>query len=254
MRLGIPIIILDKKLERDESRDDELTKFSKQIQCTYKHFRRLSELRSELVNRLQHVIAEVFINTIRRLPHEGFDTRIKQSLKTAKKVYILSRTPILLFGPRPYLSENKHPDEAEGYELTKQLMEDAISGSTDRELHLVASSCAVLNEIQNQNVTDRAKLSTHVRNELLRYQNIAASTPKFKLACTALSAVPPPHLTYFVTDEEAIIQIKIPGQSSAYCVTTKNMELVFSFKYMIDEYFKLDNQEKFLQQLANRLL
>ncbi len=128
VRLGIPIIILDKKLERDESRDDELTKFSKQIQCTYKHFRRLSELRSELVNRLQHVIAEVFINTIRRLPHEGFDTRIKQSLKTAKKVYILSRTPILLFGPRPYLSENKHPDEAEGYELTKQLMEDAISG------------------------------------------------------------------------------------------------------------------------------
>lgn len=251
--LGRPIVVLDKTLKDGESRAKKLAKFREKVknQHVYKRFRRLSELRCELVKGLQQVIVEIFISTVRRLPHDGIDTRIKQSLKTAKKVYILSRTPILLFGPRPYLSnDNKLQDEVEGYNLTKKLAKEAISGH--KELRLVVSSCAVLDEIHKQENAIVAKLSKHVYKNLLHYKDKAKNARKFKLACTAISAVPPPRLTYIVADDEVIIWVKTP--SINYCVTTKNRDLAFSFKFMFEEYFKLDRQKGFLQLLAQKLL
>jgi len=233
--LNKPVIVLEKELKGGEQRESQLNAFLNRIKDrhVYKKFRTPSQLREKIIIAIQQVIYDAFRSII-KLPNEDIYSQIRNVLKNAKNVCILSRTPILLFGHRLYLSKNKLPEEKEGYLITSQLLEDAVEG--DREFTLIVSSYSVIEEIRNYpNSKALAKFVLNNFEDLCKKQ-----TETFKVACTSFSPLPHKYLTFIVADNTVIIWIK--SSSTNHCIISENTDLAFAFRYLANEYVMMDDK------------
>lgn len=228
--LNKPIFIMVKTLADDERRDNKLKTFIDRVKDrhTYKSFRKLSELKEITIIGIQQIIYDIFLSTIKNLPNKDVQTRINEILQSAKELYIFSRTPILLFGPREYLTNNKIPYEAQGYKITKKLVNYAKHGI--EKFHLIVSSASVIEEIKK--CSDKKKLAMIVLKNLNKY--LQKQTNNFKIVCTPVSVDIYSYLTYVIADDIVIIWVKTPHTN--HCILTNNSELAYTFKYLSDMY------------------
>lgn len=247
LTLNKPILFIEKLLKEGENRDESLINFIKSIgkRHTYKTFRNLSKLKDQIKKSVQQVIYEIFINTIKKLPNDEIYIRIKEALQRAEELHIFSRTPILLFGPRDYLTESKLPDEKIGYDISLKLVKLAKKGK--KKFYLIIYSNSVIEEINK--CSNKKRLATIVLENLKKLYS--EQTDTFKIACTPPHADVPPYLTYLVADDIVIIWIKTPYTN--HCILTENSEIAFSFKHLSSEYFIKDKKNEYKKSLIQLL-
>jgi len=239
---GKPIIILEKTINEKEKKDHELKIFIDKIKNkhTYKSFRKLSDLRLWIIYSIQEIFYKS-LHFIRRFPEDEVRSIIRGKLSHAKEIYALSRTPILLFGPRPYLSDSKLREEEEGYKLMLNLRDSAIKG--ERKFILIVLSHLVIKELESQD-----KNNVLVKKVLENLRNLKKSkSSKFKLVCTSLQYDLPPVLTYIVTDDTAMLWNKTHGTN--YCILIENKDVATSIKSLLENYQEKD----YTQELINKL-
>lgn len=247
LSLNEEILVIEKELKDEEQREDQLSTFLNQIKDshTYKKFRTPSQLREKIINGIQQVLFDRFVNTIVKLPDDDLYIQIRTILNKSENVCMLSRTPILLFGPRIYLSENKLPDEKRGYKITSSLLNAAIEGK--RKFTLIVSSHSVIKEIENHpNSKELARFVLKKSESLCKKQ-----TETFRIVCTPVYSYPPQYLTFIVADNTVVIWIKSP--STNHCIVSKNANLAFAFRNMADEYIRMDGEEDYKSLLKAKL-
>ena len=148
---------------------------------------------------------------------------------------MLSRPPILLFGPRSYLSENVLADERTGHRITSELVAAAVSGQ--KKFTLIVSTPSVLAETKGH--SHPSELAKHVLKNLDAL--VARQDESFRLRCTPGFPLPVQFLTYIVADDKVIIWIKSPNTN--HCIVSNNRGLAFAFRHMTEEYVQWDDTQ-----------
>jgi len=242
-----PVLVIEKELNVKEEREEAIANLLNQIKNrhTYKKFRKPRELRETLIKVLQQVLFNAFSNTIIKLSKDEIYTQIRNTLDSAKDICMLSRTPILLFGPRPYLSEYKLPDEKHGYEITSKLWKAATKG--ERKYTLIISSHSVVKEIEKgPHSIKLAKVVLKNLEDLCKEE-----TETSIIACTSIHSDSPPYLTFVIADNTVIIWIK--SLETNHGIKSKNDYLAFAFRHTADEYIKIDNENNYKDVLVRKL-
>lgn len=241
-----PIIILEKELRNMEMRDTELIQFLSEIskKHTFKKFRLPNSLTKVIKSGIQNVFDEC-LKTIIKLPNDEIYQKIQWFLNSAQEVCCVSRTPILIFGPRDYLTKNKVPNELIGYKITNELKEAAIRG--ERKYSLIISSHLIINEIKNNN--NSKDLSKIVLTNLISLLNARNNT--FKIVATSSNSEIFQYLTFIIADNNLILWIKSPLTN--HCIISTKQELILAFQLLADQIIKKDNGTKDLEELIDEI-
>ncbi len=249
--LDQPVLILEKQLRPDETRDEALKAFLTELKLahTYKKFRHPTELRTTMVEGIQQIVADIAASNPVSLPNDDVRVQIQTALEKARDVCMLVRSPILIFGPRSYLSANVLPEEQEGLRITTKLVDEAVSGR--KRFTLIASTPSVIAETRGYSQpSNLAKRVLKNLDTLMARQN-----ESFRVRCTPSVGLPFQFLTYVVADEKVIIWIKSPRTN--HCIRSTNSGLVFAFRHITEEYVQSDDGQlntaslrRDLQQIA----
>ncbi len=175
VRRGKPILVLVKSLNENEERDAGLKEFLAGLSAgsqthlvrrvTWKHYRRLADLRGAVRDSIATEIAKFYKEPIHTLTREEMYELGTSIVRHAqKRLYLFQRTPSLVLGARDYLAQDatKYAHEREFADALHAWMTDNYR-AVDREFLCLFSPEATKREMRLTGLQQHAPYVSAVR-------------------------------------------------------------------------------------------
>lgn len=243
VEFGIPILLLVKSPTFRETRTPRLTSLiDRTVECDSvqktqcvpfrKKFRTLWELRFELKEGIMKLISDRFTESVLTTTRLEVISKTNQNLimNAQRRLLLVVKTPILLFGPRPYNSENKNYVEANFYQALTSFI-DRIKKDENRKMLYLYSSEDTYREMKEN------KLESLVEKNLEKYQKIEEETNgRFELSST-----PEFPGRILISDNSFGIQFRAP-KGKVVCVYRQDASMASNLFEVLYEYRGLTNK------------
>jgi vacuolar-type H+-ATPase subunit F/Vma7 len=179
---GVPVLLLVKVPTHRETRSPRLESLiDRTVECDLvrktqcvpfrKKFRTLSQLRYELKEGVMKLVSDRFTEPVLTTTNIDVISKTNQNLilNARRRLLFVSKTPIILFGPRPYNSEHKNYVEGNFYQALTSWI-DEIKNDKNRKMLYLYSSEDTYNEMKEN------KLESCVEQNLEKYKKIEDET------------------------------------------------------------------------------
>ncbi len=247
LKKGKPVFVfIDENAEVDDKQKGFIEKVKKKVVCNY--FKSLNELKKSIKNALQAWIAnKVRSPAITQTSRELYELLTK-IIERSQRVTQLARTPILVFGPRPYGEAHSPLDyEEENYQATLCLVNDAINGK--RSFTLIISSYETLEEVKKEGKRYAKKVLDNIKKWL---ELAKKRESKFKIHATPLNETMP--LPFIIGDEECAVWLrKNPRAEVSCCIKGNWGALRQALNGMALYYVEEDRNHKNLRKLIKEI-
>jgi len=252
VEFGVPILLLVKSPTFREARTPRLESLiDRTVECDSvqktqcvpfrKKFRTLSDLRYELKEGLMKLISDKFTDPVLTTTSLEVISKTNQNLiiNAQRRLLLVVKTPILLFGPRPYDSEHKNYIEANFHRALTSFI-DKISSDESRKMLYLYSLEDTYHEMKDN------KLESIVEKNLEKFQKIEEETNgRFEL-----SSIPEFPGRILISDNSFGIQFRAP-KGKVVCVYRQDASMASNLFEVLYEYRGLTN--KSLTDLLNEL-
>lgn len=171
----IPVLVFVKQLKVGENRSQKLDTFlGKKIEKGkikevpfYKEFRSLKELKAGIKRGLSATISRKLLEPV--LTTSSVEDISKMALsiveRAKRRLLVIYRTPIILFGPRPYDSELERHQEKEFYDTIINWVEKMVEDDSRRCLYLYSYRDSK-KEMKNYRLNERVKTNIEKFKEI----------------------------------------------------------------------------------------
>ncbi|MDH5690550.1 MAG: DUF4062 domain-containing protein [Candidatus Bathyarchaeota archaeon] len=246
-----PILVLVKMLKKNEIREENLSRFIGELERVnnqqasfipyYKAYRSLDQLSQFLKEGLmQEVERRLYAQTVTTRTREEMYQLGTEIMRSARKrLYIIQRTPSLIFGPRPYHDDRKLRYDVDFASALESWISKVVEGA-GRECAYLYSAQSAKDEMEKERMQEQVKQKIKLYKEKERLSGY-----RFRF-----SSIPPRYSGPIAVGDNQVA-IWIMGEHNAVSISFVNRrvsdELIRILKQMVS---KLTTTEDLLQELG----